>query len=154
MFFKILSSSFLLGFAKLRPNLRAGQLTLQINDINAFIQATQQAEEARAPLRNYLNELSAEFQQHLAERYSPKTVRKQSGIVDLFIDFICRYTDVNEISEITRGMVNTHFRKWWKKKVWDSTTENELRVALRKFFNFLDEEITNEKVLQGLHEHN
>jgi len=49
-------------------------------------------------------------------------------------------------------MVNTHFKKWWKRKVWDSTSPDELTVALRKFFLFLSEEkkIVNEKVLKAL----
>jgi site-specific recombinase XerD len=70
----------------------------------------------------------------------------------LFIDFICRQTDAECIEEITKGMVNTHFKKWWKRKVWDSTTPDELRVALRKFFQFLaiQKNIVNEKALKGL----
>jgi hypothetical protein len=49
-------------------------------------------------------------------------------------------------------MVNTHFKKWWKRKVWDSTSPDELAIALRKFFLFLSEEknIVNEKVLKAL----
>jgi len=42
------------------------------------------------------------------------TVRKHTSIVDLFIDFICKQTDAKCIEEITKGMVNTHFKKWWK----------------------------------------
>jgi len=49
-------------------------------------------------------------------------------------------------------MVNTHFKNWWKRKVWDSTTPDQLRVALRKFFVFLAENkgIVNAKVLKAL----
>ena len=36
--------------------------------------------------------------------------------------------------------VNTHFRKWWKRKVWDSSTRDDLRIALKKFFRFLASE--------------
>jgi site-specific recombinase XerD len=59
---------------------------------------------------------------------------------------------VEKIEDITRGMVNTHFKKWWKRKVWDSTTSDQLLVALRKFFVFLAEDkgIVNEKVLKAL----
>jgi site-specific recombinase XerD len=68
------------------------------------------------------------------------------------VDFICRQTDVEKIEDITRGMVNTHFKNWWRRKVWDSTTPDQLRVALRKFFVFLAENkgIVNEKVLKAL----
>ena len=40
----------------------------------------------------------------------------------------------------------------WKRKVWDSTTPDELRVALRKFFVFLAKEkgIVNDKILNAL----
>ncbi|WP_153304572.1 hypothetical protein [Desulfonatronum thiodismutans] len=48
-------------------------------------------------------------------------------------------------------MANTHFKKWWKKKVWDSTTPEQISVALKKFFTFLANEkgIVHEKVLQS-----
>lgn len=47
---------------------------------------------------------------------------------------------------------NSHFRSWYKKKVWDSATDNDLRVALRKFFQFLATEkgITNQKAVDAL----
>jgi hypothetical protein len=49
-------------------------------------------------------------------------------------------------------MVNTHFRQWYKRKVLDASTANDLRVALRKFFQFLAAEkgIQNPKVLDAL----
>jgi len=67
-------------------------------------------------------------------------------------DVNCGYTDVESIEEITRGMVNTHFKQWWKRKVWNSTTPDQLTVALRKFFTFLATEkgIVNEKAMKGL----
>jgi hypothetical protein len=49
-------------------------------------------------------------------------------------------------------MVNTHFKSWWRRKVLDATTQDELGVALRKFFKFLADErgIVNEKALKAL----
>ena len=49
-------------------------------------------------------------------------------------------------------MVNSYFRRWYKKKVWDSATDNDLRVALRKLFQFLATEqgIVNQKALDSL----
>jgi hypothetical protein len=49
-------------------------------------------------------------------------------------------------------MVNTHFKSWWKRKVTDATTPDELRVALRKLFEFPADEkgIVNEKALTAL----
>ena len=49
-------------------------------------------------------------------------------------------------------MVNIHFKKWWKRKVWDSTTPDQLRLSLKKFFKFLatEKKIVNEKALKAL----
>jgi len=53
---------------------------------------------------------------------------------------------------VTRGMVNSHFRRWYRGKVLDRMDADETRVALRKFFQFLDQErdIHNPKVLEAL----
>jgi site-specific recombinase XerD len=112
----------------------------------------QEAEEARAPFRESLEQLNKEFGTFLAAKYAQKTVRKHTSIVELFIHFICGYTDVEAVEEITKGMVNSHFRKWYKRKVWDSSTESDLRVALKKFFQFLSTEkgITNQAALSAL----
>lgn len=117
-----------------------------------FLEAMEEAEKAREPFRRHLVALNEEFHARLAEKFSERTARKHSSIVDLFIEFICRQTDAEEIGEFTRGMVNTHFRAWYKRKVWDSATPTDLRVALRKFFEFLAAEkgIEHPKVLQAL----
>ena len=117
-----------------------------------YLKGMEEAQKAREPFRRKLADLNEEFHARLAEKYSERTARKHSSIVDLFIEFLCRQTDAERIEEITRGMVNTHFRAWYKRKVWDSATPNDLRVALKKFFEFLDAEkgIENPKVLQAL----
>jgi site-specific recombinase XerD len=53
------------------------------------------------------------------------------------------------IEEITKGIANTHFRTWYKRKVWDSATDNDLKIGIKKFFEFLAKEkgIENNKVL-------
>ena len=129
-----------------------GKVAIPGNKINEFIQAMQEAEEARAPFREGLEKLNQEFAVFLAAKYVKKTVRKHTGIVELFIHFICGYTDVESIEQITKGMVNSQFRSWYKKKVWDSTSESDLRVALKKFFQFLATEkgIINQKALDAL----
>jgi hypothetical protein len=111
-----------------------------------------EAEERRAPFQQHLTRLNDEFYENQLSKVSDRTARKHTGIIGLFIDFICGYTDVESIEEITRGMVNTNFKQWWKRKVWDSTTPDQLTVALRKFFTFLATEkgIVNEKAMKGL----
>jgi site-specific recombinase XerD len=129
-----------------------GKVIIPGDKIEEYFQALEAAEEARRPFREYLEGLNEEFARHLAEKFSDRTVRKHTHIVDMFIEFLVSYTDVESIDDITRGIANTHFQKWYKRKVWDSATPGDLKVALRKFFTFLSEEkgITSEKVLKGL----
>jgi site-specific recombinase XerD len=134
------------------PKVFTGKVVIKGDQLDDYLQALDAAQKAREPFRQYLNALNAEFASYLAAKYVSKTVRKHTGIVDMFIEFICRHTDVEQIEEITRGMVNSHFRSWYKKKVWDSATDNDLKVALRKFFQFLATEkgITLQKALDAL----
>lgn len=129
-----------------------GKVVIPADQMEEYLQAMQEAEEARAPFRDSLEQLNQEFGVFLASKYAKKTVRKHTSIVELFIHFICGYTDVEQIEDITKGMVNSHFRKWYKRKVWDSSTESDLRVALKKFFQFLATEkgITNQTALNAL----
>ena len=129
-----------------------GKVMIPANKIDEYFKIMAEAEKQREPFRQHLLGLNEEFYEFLQSKFSERTARKHSSIVRLFVDFICRQTDVEKIEDITRGMVNTHFKNWWKRKVWDSTTPDELRVALRKFFLFLGEVkgIANEKVLNAL----
>ncbi|HAC64035.1 MAG TPA: hypothetical protein DCF68_10970 [Cyanothece sp. UBA12306] len=129
-----------------------GKVAIPGDQIEQYLEALAKAEAAREPFRNHLESLNQDFADYLSDKYTKKTVRKHTNIVDTFVHFICRQTDVESIEEITKGMVNSHFRKWYKRKVWDSATENDLRVAWRKFFQFLAEEkgIVNQKALEAL----
>ena len=134
------------------PQVYTGNVVIPGDQIDTYLEALQEAETAHAPFRSKLKGLNTEFGNHLATKYSKRTVAKHTGIVALFIDFLCDYTDVTAIEEITKGMVNSQFRSWYKRKVWDPTGPDELRVALKKFFQFLDQHkgIRNEKVLAAL----
>ena len=134
------------------PRVFTGKVSIPGDKIEEFLQAAVEAEQARAPFREYLEGLQQEFEEHLSAKYGRKTVRKHADIVWLFIQFLCNYTDVEEIEEITRGMVNTHFRRWYKRKVLDAATADDLRVALKRFFQFLATEkgIQNPKVSESL----
>jgi site-specific recombinase XerD len=128
-----------------------GRIVIPAGQIPNYLEALKAAELERAPFRQSLEQLNQEFSEFLAAKYVAKTVRKHANIVDLFIHFLCGYTDVMAINEITKGIVNSQFRSWYKKKVGDAS-ESELRVALRKFFQFLEAEkdIVNQKVLDAL----
>jgi len=129
-----------------------GKVVISGDPIDEYLELVKQAEAAREPFRQSLERLNEEFGEFLATKYVAKTVRKHTSIIDLFIHFICGYTDVNALEEITKGMVNSHFRSWYKRKVMDSATESALRVALKKFFQFLATEkgLTYQKVLDSL----
>lgn len=129
-----------------------GKIIIPGDQIDNYLEAMAEAEAAREPFRTSLNSLNREFADYLDQKYVKKTVRKHANIVNMFIEFICRQTDVETIEEITKGMVNSYFRRWYKKKVWDSATDNDLRVALRKFFQFLATEqgIVSQKALDSL----
>ena len=129
-----------------------GRVIIPSDKIEQYLKIMAEAEKKREPFRQYLLGLNDDFREYLESKLSARTARQHSSIVGLFADFICRQTDVEKIEDITRGMVNTHFKNWWKRKVWDSTTPDQLRVALRKFFVFLAENkgIVNAKVLKAL----
>lgn len=129
-----------------------GRVMIPGDKIEQYLKIMAEAEKKREPFRQYLLGLNDDFREYLESKLSARTARQHSSIVGLFVDFICRQTDVEKIEDITRGMVNTHFKNWWRRKVWDSTTPDQLRVALRKFFVFLAENkgIVNEKVLKAL----
>jgi site-specific recombinase XerD len=129
-----------------------GKVVIPGDKLEEYLQAIEAAEAIRAPFRQFLEQLNQEFSDFLAIKYVQKTVRKHTVIVDLFIDFICGYTDVETIEDISKGMVNSHFRSWYKRKISDSATESDFRVALKKFFQFLASEkgIIHQKVLDAL----
>ena len=116
--------------------------------IDEYLQVMQEAEEEVRPFREHLEKLNREFEEYLSSKVSARTVRKHYQIVDLFIEFLCWKTEVRSIEEITRGVANSHFRRWYMSKVGDRS-ESELKTAIKKFFQFLDTEkgITNEAVL-------
>jgi hypothetical protein len=133
------------------PQVFTGKVVIPADQLDAHVRAMEAAEEAREPLRRQLTGLKAAFEHQLATKYRRQTARKHALVVEIFIDFLCDYTDVTSIEGVTRGMANSAFRRWYKGKVWDSATTDDLRVALKRFFQFLDREkgITNQKVLDS-----
>jgi len=132
--------------------LYTGKIAIPGDKIGEYFELLAEAEKKREPLRLHMNELNEQFYNYLLTKYAERTARKHSTVVEFFIEFVCKHTDVENVEEITKGMVNTHFRQWWKRKVWDSTTPEQLRVALKKFFTFLATKkgIVNDKALKAL----
>jgi len=134
------------------PEVYTSKVVIPGDQIDAYLAAMREAEEARAPFRELLTGLNDEFGVSLEKKYSRRTARKHTSVVDLFIIFLCDYTDVARLEDVTRGMVNSHFRRWYRSKVLDRMDPDETRVALKKFFGFLDQEkgIHNPKALDTL----
>ena len=128
-----------------------GKVAIPGDKIDEYFKAMEEAEKAREPFRRHLMDLNREFADYLSKKHTRRTASKHSDIVEIFIEFVCQHTDVEKIEDITKGIANSYFRKWYKKKVWDSSTENDLRVAIKKFFQFLATEkgIENRKVLDS-----
>ena len=122
------------------PRVFTGKVLIPGDELDAYFTARREVEEVRAPFRRTLETLHAEFAASLAAKYTRRTVLRHSGIVELFIHFLCDYTDVERLEDVTRGMVNSHFRRWYGRKVLDTMDPDALRVALRKFFTFLERE--------------
>jgi site-specific recombinase XerD len=127
-----------------------GKVLISGDEIKDYLQLMKQAEKEKEPFREMLDRLNQEFEAYLTEQFSAKTARKHSCKIALFIDFLCGNTDVKSIDEITRGIANSHFRKWYMSKIGDCS-ESELKSTIKKFFQFLAEKkgIRNEKVLMS-----
>jgi site-specific recombinase XerD len=126
-----------------------GKVSIPGDKIDEYFEAMKKAEEERAPFKTYLECLRDDFYDSLLEKYTENTANKHTCTITMFIEFLCRQTDVMSIEEITKGIANTHFRSWYKRKVWDSATDNDLKIGINKFFQFLEKEkgIENHKVL-------
>ena len=119
------------------PQIFTGKVVIPADQLADYVAAMAEVEQAREPFRRHLEGLNAEFGAYLATKYTRKTVRTHTGVIDVFIDFLWDYTDVERIEDVTRGMVNSGFRSWYKRKVWGGADPDAVRVALRKFFQFL-----------------
>jgi site-specific recombinase XerD len=129
-----------------------GKIAIPGNQMEAYFEALGQFEQTKAPMRTQLEQYASDFERALTQQYAAKTVRKHMAIIALFIDFVCWDTDVCRIEGMTRGIANSAFRQWYRRKVGDRT-ESELKTAIKKFFQFLAQEkgITNEAVLKSFH---
>jgi len=114
----------------------SGRISIPGDQINDYLDAVGDREAEFKPLRCQLEKLNTEFESFLGCSLTPKTVRKHSHVIGLFIDFLAWNTDVTSIDDITRGIANSYFRKWYLSKIGD-LRESELKTAIKKFFRFL-----------------
>ena len=127
-----------------------GRVSIPGDKLGEYFEAMKKAEEERKPFRDGLDALNRAFADHLAEKFSERTANKHASIIQMFIEFLCRHTDVQRLEDVTIGIANSHFQTWYRRKVMDSTNDNDRRIAIQKFFLFLAMEkgIVNQKVLE------
>lgn len=133
------------------PRVFTGKVVIPGDKIQEWLQVMEEAEKERAPFVEITHRTLGEFVAYMEDekRYSRSTVSRHAAVVEMFNEFLARQTDVLDYAEVTRGIANTHFRAWYKRKVWGGARLDELPVSIRKFFQFLAEKkgICNEKVL-------
>jgi site-specific recombinase XerD len=123
---------------------------LEFESVDEYIAALQAWEEHRAPFKSQAEMLGDEFVDSLHKQgLSMRTVRKHQMNIEMFIVYLTQYTDADDFATVRKGVVNTGFLQWYRRKVLDRCDPASLKSTTRKFFKFLAEEkdIHNETVL-------
>jgi hypothetical protein len=67
----------------------------------------------------------------------------------MFVVYLTQYTDADDLATVRKGVVNTEFIRWYRRKVLNRCDPASLQSTTKRFFKFLAEKkgIRNEKVL-------
>jgi site-specific recombinase XerD len=115
-----------------------------------YFAALEAWEQHRAPFKAQAEALVDEFIEYLYDQgLSERTIRKHSQNIGIFVVYLTQYTDADDFAAIRKGMVNTEFFRWYRRKVLNRLDQASLKSSTKKFFRFLAEQkgIYNEKVL-------
>jgi site-specific recombinase XerD len=130
------------------PRVIAGDY--EFGSVEDYLAVLKAWEEHRAPFKDQAEALAAEFVDHLHEQgLSQRTINKHQMNIDIFIVYLTQYTDADDFATVRKGMINTEFFQWYRRKVLNRCDPASLQSTTKKFFKFLAEEkgIYNEKVL-------
>jgi site-specific recombinase XerD len=122
----------------------------EFENLGDYLAALKAWEEHREPFKDQAEALAAEFVDHLhTQGLSQRTINKHQMNIDIFIVYLTQYTDADDFATVRKGMVNTEFFQWYRRKVLNRCDPASLQSTTKKFFKFLAEEkgIYNEKVL-------
>jgi site-specific recombinase XerD len=122
----------------------------EFESVDEYTAALRAWEEHRAPFKDQAEVLADEFIEHLHQQgLSRRTINKHEMNIEMFIVYLTQYTDADDFATVRKGMVNTEFFQWYRRKVLNRCDPASLKSTTRKFFKFLAEEkgIYNEKVL-------
>ncbi|MFC2036409.1 site-specific integrase [Chloroflexota bacterium] len=122
----------------------------EFESIDEYMAARKAWEEHRAPFQAQAEVFADEFIDSLHQQgFSKRTINKHQVNIEIFIVYLTQYTDAEDFATVRKGMVNTEFFQWYRRKVLNRCDPASLKSTTRKFFNFLAEEkgIYNENVL-------
>ncbi len=102
------------------------QISILGKQIDNYIETPRDREAEFKPLRRQLQQLNGEFKRFLGRSFTPKTVRKHSGIIAIFIDFLEWNTDVTSIDDITRGIANVIIHTPLRKRAEKYITKKQM----------------------------
>ena len=123
---------------------------IEFESLEDYFAALRAWEEHRALFRAQAEALADEFIEYLHDQgLSERTIRKHDQNIGMFIVYLTQYTDADDFATVRKGVVNTSFFRWYRRKVWDRFDQASLKSTNKRFFEFLAEEkgIYNDKVL-------
>ncbi len=114
---------------------------VEFESIDDYLAALEAWEEARAPFKAQAEALADEFIAYLREQgLSKGTLNKHSKNIGIFVVYLTQYTDADDFATVRKGVVNTEFFRWYRRKVLDRCDPASLESSTKKFFKFLAEE--------------
>jgi len=133
------------------PRVFTGKVVIPGDKIEEYLKLMEKAEEERKPFVEKCDAILSEFHDYLVNEkgLSERTADLHCFVISTFNEFLAWQTDVWDYSEVTKGMANTYFKQWYKRKIWGGPPVDRIPVSIRKFFLFLREKkgIHNKKVL-------
>ena len=134
------------------PEVYTGKVVIPGDKLDEFLELMKQAEEERKPFVEKCEATRDEFYDYLVDEkgLTKRTADRHCDVIYLFNEFLARQTDVGDYSEVTKGIANTHFKQWYKRKVLGGVSLEKIPISIRKFFVFLKEKkgIHNKKILE------
>ena len=80
-----------------------GKVAIPGEQMDVYLEALGQFERDKAPLRAQLEQYADDFARTLAQQYAPKTVRKHTAIIALFLEFLSWQTTGLSLHATTRA---------------------------------------------------
>ena len=105
--------------------------------LDEYQKICQDFEDRFLPIKKELEILNDNFLDMLMSKYTKKTAHKHTSNVDLFILYLESSGDIFELKDLSKGKLNSRFRSWCRKKVWNADSDNEIKTSLKKFFKFI-----------------